>query len=250
MSEKITVRRQTRGTDPLAVSIVIPTYNESETIGSVVKGAIAALSGYSFEVLVVDDSSPDQTAQTVRREFENDFRITVVERSSKQGRASAVVEGIERSEADIVAVLDGDGQHPPDVLPELFTNVNSGTCSVAVASRYRAGSAVQCSLPREAISRASTRLAKMSCEQLRPLSDPLSGLFVADKSCLFDIEISGYGLKILPEVLAQVGSDAVIEVPYRFDRRAAGRSTVSLRTGVAFLHHILRVGRGNFGTVE
>ncbi|MEN3047414.1 MAG: polyprenol monophosphomannose synthase [Candidatus Caldarchaeales archaeon] len=228
------------------VAVVIPTYNEAGTVGSAVRGVVEAASrkGLDFVVLVVDDSSPDGTADVVRRLAEELGRVELLVRPGRMGIGSAYVDGfrhaIERFEGlRAVVEMDADGSHDPSRLPELVGPVLSGAADVAIGSRYvPGGSWEEGQAFRELVSRGANLLARL-CTGLK-VRDATSGYraISADllRRCAAYLGASSRGYVFQVESLATyVAFGArVVEVPIAFRPRAAGKSKLRFRDVATF----------------
>ncbi len=222
------------------ISIIIPTYNERDNLEELVSRIDEALAGVDYEVVIVDDNSPDGTAD-LARELSSKYPIKVKVRPGKMGLSSAVVEGLELAEGDVVAVMDADLQHPPELLPELYRKVMEG-CDIAIASRYvRGGSVAGWSLARRVISKGSILLAWILLPKVRGVRDPSSGYFMFRRSVVEGIveKLDPKGFKILLEVLVKGNYTKVCEVPYTFGLRKRGSSKLGGGVIVSYLMHVL-----------
>ncbi|HEY8288069.1 MAG TPA: glycosyltransferase, partial [Acetobacteraceae bacterium] len=187
----------------------------------------AALAGIAWEVIYVDDNSPDGTTQEVRRIARTDTRVRCIRRIGRRGLASAVIEGALSSSADFVAVIDGDLQHDETRLPVMLEALRSGNYDLAVASRHVAGgdNAGLASRWRHFLSDGGIMLAQMFLPA--KLSDPMSGFFMLPRPLFEDLArgLNGQGFKILLDlVLSSAGPLRVKEVPATFRERVAGES--------------------------
>src|ERR1700722_8421298 len=160
-----------------ALSVIVPSYNERPNVAPMIAGLDKALRGIDWEVIYVDDNSPDGTAAEVRRIARVDPRVRCIRRIGRRGLASAVIEGALSSSATYVAVIDGDLQHDETRLPVMLAELRSGLYDVAVASRYvEGGSDDGLASPwRHVLSNGGTRLAQMFLPV--KLTDPMSGFF-------------------------------------------------------------------------
>ena len=164
-----------QGAAPPTVSVVIPTYNEAESITPLVAGLAQHLgrAGITYEIIVVDDDSPDGTWRRAMEAAGGDGRVRVIRRLGERGLASAAVRGWQEAGGEILALMDGDLQHPPEVLAELVRAVEAGAC-VAVASRYVAGGGVyRPTVLRSAVSWLGGRLAAWVAPGAARVRDPL-----------------------------------------------------------------------------
>ncbi|WP_428332273.1 glycosyltransferase [Novosphingobium sp.] len=222
----------------LQLAVILPTYNERNNVARMVERIDAALHGFVWEAIFVDDNSPDGTADVVRAIARGDSRIRVIERIGRRGLASAAIEGMCASSAPIVAVMDADGQHDPILLPQMFGAVTSGDWDVAYASRFAEGASteawgrpdrVKASGFANAIARRVTGV---------DLTDPMSGFFMLRGETLrADAHrLSGVGFKILLDILATVDRPLrVKEFPLNFAARMDGESKLDRTVVFEFL---------------
>ena len=214
-----------------AVSIVIPTLNEAENIYPLLTRIfeVAESSRLSLEVVIVDDSSTDGTREQIRG-WELTHPVTLVCRETKDGLASAVIEGARAARSAIVVVMDADLSHPPEILPELIAPLAAGTHDMVIGSRYtKGGSTPDWPLGRKMASRLATAPARI----LTDPQDPLAGFFSVWRDHLATLDKSVSGFKIGLEVLvAGEGKLRVAEVPITFYDRYKGKS--KMNKGIIF----------------
>ena len=226
------------------ISVVIPTYNEAAVIEETLRRACRALEASSepFELIVVDDSSTDGTAE-LAESLAPQFPVRVLRRPGRLGLATAVVDGWKLACGDLLAVMDADLQHPPEVLGELVRALRAPGADVAVASRYMSGGGTSdWSLVRRFASKSATHLAASVLPwTLGNVSDPMSGMFAVRAATLDGVRLDPTGYKILLEVLAKARYRALVEVPYVFDRRGAGSSKLGGRQSFEYLVHLARL---------
>jgi dolichol-phosphate mannosyltransferase len=223
------------------VTVVLPTYNEARCVEEIVRRVAASLIEFSIpaEVVVVDDDSPDGTAEIARRmALELPVSLRVLERSGPRSLSHSVIDGAQRARYACVAVLDADLSHDPRDLPRLVEPVLSGEVDLSIGSRYASGGVIsRWPLHRRIVSGLGTRLARA----LTRTRDPLSGFFAARKA-LFDGSVSALhprGYKILLEILGRTRGLRVCEVPVRFQDRHAGKSKLGTRQVLEFLRQFL-----------
>ena len=222
------------------LSLIAPTYCESQNIATLVERVHQSLSGYSYELVVVDDNSPDGTSEIANR-LSQQYPVRVITRINERGLASAVVEGFKQASGEILGVIDADLQHPPEVIPELLENVRSGA-DVVIASRYvEGGGSEGWSAGRKIISKGSKLLAQVLLPAARGIKDPLSGFFLLRKEVIDGVELSPTGYKILLEVLVKGKATEVAEVPYIFKVRERGTSNLTSGEGIRYLKHLTRL---------
>lgn len=221
-----------------ALSVVVPTYNESGNIRPLIERVAKALRGLDFELIVIDDST-DGTERILAELARDAAYLRVVHRSVRRGLASAVTDGIALGAGDIVCVLDADLQHPPETVPALVDALNRTHADLAIASRYVPGGGYEFTVARRAISYVATALARILLSRARAIADPLSGFFAFRKSVVDGVCLAPIGYKILLEILVRGRISRVVEVPYRFEARRADESKLTARQNVEYLRHLL-----------
>jgi dolichol-phosphate mannosyltransferase len=231
--------------DALRLSLVIPTFNESGTLAALVEqldALLAGVLGEGFELLVVDDDSPDHTAELAAALTERFSRLRVIRRVGERGLASAVVRGWQAARGEVLAVIDADLQHPPETTLELWKEMERGA-DLAVASRHVPGGGVSdWSFARRLLSRSAQVLGLLVLPGvLGRLSDPLSGFFMVRRRALAGVELRPAGYKILIDVLGRGRVRWIAEVGYVFRERDEGQSKVTAGTYFAYLRHLARL---------
>ena len=210
----------------ISVSVVIPTFNEAANISELVRRVGEALAGIDWELIFVDDDSPDGTAEAVRTIARTDHRIRCLQRIGRRGLSSACVEGMLAAAAPAIAVMDGDLQHDELLLPSMLALIQAGSADVVIGSRYTAGGSTGTwSEERARMSRLATSASRLVLKQ--PVSDPMSGFFMLDRSVLEQTvrRLSSIGFKILLDILATSTRPLrIAELPYTFRERSAGES--------------------------
>ncbi|MFJ8143940.1 glycosyltransferase [Streptomyces sp. NPDC096048] len=229
--------------EPGAVTIVVPTYNESGNVRRLLHLITESVPArLPCEVVFVDDST-DDTPDVIREvALDCPFPVTVLHRDEPAGGlGGAVVEGMKAAGSDWIVVMDGDCQHPPSLVPELVATGERANAGLVVASRYikggsRAGLAGSY---RIAVSRAATWLTKaLFPRRLHGVSDPMSGFFAIRRSEVTAEVLKPLGYKILLELAVRNRPQAVTEVPFVFEERFAGESKSTAREGLRFLRHL------------
>jgi dolichol-phosphate mannosyltransferase len=232
----------------VSVSVIVPTFNEAPNILELTERLTTSLTDLSSEVIFVDDST-DETPDVIQRvAATSSLRIILLHRERPDGGLSgAVVAGLKAATNDWCVVMDGDLQHPPELIPALLQSASAQDADVAVASRYvKGGSSNGLNGGiRHLVSTASTILTRaMFPRRLRDCTDPMTGFFAIDTRSIDLAELRPRGFKILLEVLAR-NPLRVTEEPFVFGERHAGESKASLREGMRFLVQLaaLRFGR-------
>jgi dolichol-phosphate mannosyltransferase len=214
----------------LRLSIVVPTFNELGNVRELLCRLEATLGTTGWEVIFVDDDSPDGTATEVRDIARTDPRVRCLQRIGRRGLSSACIEGMLAASASTIAVMDADLQHDETVLPRMFAEIEQGA-DVVVGTRYAAGGSTgHWTHSRKAMSRFATLTSQAIIRQ--PVSDPLSGFFMLQRKVLDSTVrgLSGLGFKVLLDILATSRQPLrIAEVPYRFRDRFAGDSKLDER---------------------
>jgi dolichol-phosphate mannosyltransferase len=210
----------------MSLTVVVPCYNERANIAPMVASLDQALAGLDWEVVFVDDDSPDGTAAAVRELAQSDRRVRCIKRIGRRGLSSAVIEGALSSSADYVACIDGDLQHDETRLPLMLQAVAAGA-DLAVGSRHVAGgdSAGLSSPLREKLSLGGIRLAQILTGA--KINDPMSGFFLLRRDMFESLasRLTGQGFKILLDlILASPKKLNIVEIAYKFRQRQAGES--------------------------
>jgi len=212
-------------------SIVIPTFNEADNVGPLVRRICAAMP--DAEIIFVDDASQDGTTDRIR-ELLADYPVTLVERTDERGLSSAVLRGFEVTQTDICVVMDADLSHPPEVIPALVRAVEEGA-DVAIGSRYVPGGDIdRWPVARRLASKAGTLLAR----PLTSVRDPMAGFFCLRRSLLQGTDLKPKGFKILLEILARAKVSHIAEVPIHFEDRQAGESKFGGRARKEYLKQL------------
>lgn len=226
-------------------SLVIPTYNESANIPLLIADIAQVLDAEiagQYEIIVVDDHSPDHTSDVVQDTAKDYPQLKLVCRASEHGLATAVVRGWQVARGSRLGVIDGDLQHPPAVLAQLLESVRAGA-DIAVASRYLEKEGLsEFSRLRRILSEGAQSIARILLGSvLAQVTDPMSGCFVLRRTVIADKPLSPSGYKILLEVLAHGTAQKIVEVPFVFRRRLHGQTKVSWREYLAYLWHLAKM---------
>ena len=214
----------------LTLTVIVPCYNERPNVRPMVAALASALEGMAWEVVFVDDNSPDGTSAEAKQMARTDPRVRCLRRIGRRGLSSAVIEGALSSSADYVAVIDGDMQHDETRLPLMLAAVEQGA-DIAVGSRHvEGGKATGLSSPlRVRLSETGIRIAQMVTKT--PISDPMSGFFLLRRAMFEELagRLTGQGFKILLDlILASPRRLKISEIPYTFRPRAAGESKLDV----------------------
>ena len=199
------------------ISIIIPTYNEAENILQLIPRIRKAVN--NCEIIVVDDGSTDGTEKAAKI-----LRAKVLQRGSKMGLVSAVMDGFKISRGKIIGVMDADLSHPPEIIPELLRQAKTG--KIAVASRYAGGSEKNWPLFRKLVSVGATGIARITLGI--KVRDCMSGFFFAPRKVFEKTRLRATGYKILLNILVDNNDTKVVEIPYEFVERIRGESKLGI----------------------
>lgn len=229
------------------VTVIVPTFNERDNVAELVARVGAALAGRSGEILFIDDSTDGTAAEIARVAADAPLPVRVIHRDQNfGGLGGAVATGLAAATADVCIVMDGDLQHPPELLSAMLDRHAQGDADVVAASRYIGGgdSKGLGTAVRFGVSRAATWLTKaMFPQRLARSTDPMTGFFLVDRRRLDLGALRPQGFKILLEILAR--SDMrIAEVPMEFSERRHGSSKATLRQGATFIAHLARLRFG------
>ena len=220
------------------ISVIVPTYNEAASLPVLIERMGAAMSGHTWELVVVDDGSPDGTAEVANR-LSAQHPVWVVRRPGKAGLASAVIAGFKESRGDVLVVMDADLSHPPEAVPALVKAIDEGA-DLAVGSRYVSGGAVKdWPLQRRMVSRVACLMGNV----LVPVRDATSGFFAVRRTAIDGVHLNAIGFKIGFEVIARAKAKKIVEVPYTFRDRELGASKFGRREVGQYLQQLGMVTR-------
>ncbi|MBI1813080.1 glycosyltransferase family 2 protein [Candidatus Peregrinibacteria bacterium] len=229
------------------LSLILPTYNEAQNLPELVPQIERALGGMSFEIIIVDDDSPDRTWKAARGISKDDAHVHVLRRIGRRGLSSAVIEGFLAAKGDVLAVMDADGQHDMGILPKLAHAVTTNG-GLAIGSRYAEGGSIgQWDERRHVMSRFATAFAIRLCRVT--VKDPMSGFFAIHRSTFEEVlpRLNPKGFKILLDLLMHVSrATPVREVPFTFSNRRHGESKLSRRVQIEFLEYLYEACLGRY----
>ena len=223
------------------LSIIVPTFNERENVATLVQRLDKTLKGHSWEVIFVDDDSPDGTAERVREIAITEPRVRCIQRIGRRGLSSACIEGLLSSSAPYQAVMDADLQHDETILPTMLDALQRGEADIVIGSRYVEGGGVgEWHHSRAKISRVATRISRLILHA--DLTDPMSGFFMLRREAFAGRvrELSGIGFKILLDLFASSEEPLRFrELPYEFRSRHAGESKLDSQAAWQYLMLVL-----------
>ena len=225
------------------LSVIVPTFREAANVPVLFERLKMALAGLPWEMIVVDDNSPDGTYDIAFAIAKRDPRLRCLRRVNRSGLAGAVIEGWLSSSADFVAVIDGDLQHDEAILPKMYASLAAGEGDLAIGTRIPDEAAAPGAFAGAASVEQPRRLV-FSPHRGRHVSDPMSGFFMTRREIVAELApaLSPDGFKILVDVVLTSGGNLrIVETPYVFRQRLAGESKLSPLVGLDFLglvaHH-------------
>ena len=245
-SGPLRIEAQERGDgSTIRLSLVVPTFNEAGNITALLLELTAILDpvfGSAYEIIVVDDDSPDLTWEVAQALVPRVRQLRVLRRTQVRGLSSAIVHGWQIARGDVLAVIDGDLQHPPQMLLALWERMEQGY-DLAIASRHLEGGGVsEWALRRRVLSRGAQILGLVILPGVvGRVSDPMSGYLMIRRDTVQGIAMNPLGYKILVELLARCRPRRVAEIPYVFRERAAGKSKLTPAIYANYLRHLLRL---------
>jgi dolichol-phosphate mannosyltransferase len=252
MNEAIRPGQGTQAVVTPELSVVVPTFNERDNVIALFRKLEAALAGHAWEVIYVDDNSPDGTSDVVRALARQDPRVRCIRRIGRRGLSGACIEGILASSAPCAAVIDADLQHDETQLPKMLALLQGDQADLVVGSRYvEGGSAESFDKQRAGFSWLATSVAK---KLLRvDIADPMSGFFMIRRDRFEQLapQLSTQGFKILLDIVATArGSLRIKEIPYTFASRLHGESKLDSMVALDFLGLVLAKLTGDVVTLR
>jgi dolichol-phosphate mannosyltransferase len=223
------------------VSIIVPIFNECENLAELTKRIGVCLGNVAWEIIFVDDDSPDRSAELARELAARDYRVRCIQRIGRRGLSSACVEGMLASSAPYLAVIDGDLQHDETLLPQMLAELRSGDWDIVIGSRYAQGGGTgDWDEGRVRLSKMGRRFSRLLVPDA--LTDPMSGFFMMRRSMFEGAarKLSNIGWKILIDLFASSAHTLRFkELPYRFRLRQAGDSKLDSLTAWSYLMLLL-----------
>ena len=228
------------------VSIIVPTYREAPNIRPLAERAFAAMeaAGREAELIIVDDDSRDGT-EAIVESLRVQYPVRLIVRKGERGLSGAVLAGFRQAKHDRFVVLDGDLQHPPELVPALADRLDEGDCDFVIGTRYGGSGAVDTDWP--LLRRIGSRIASLLAAPLAPLSDPMSGFFALHRSTWEQAApLDPIGYKIALELYVKGHCRRPAEVPIQFATRTAGSTKFGLGAQIHYLRHLFRLYRFRF----
>jgi dolichol-phosphate mannosyltransferase len=230
--------------EPLLLSLAVPTFNEAPNIRpflETLRENLDPLLGSRYEVIVVDDNSPDGTFEAAARIAANYPQLRLMRRTRERGLSTAVIRGWQVSHGAVLGTINADFQHPPAIFPEMMRRMESA--DLVVATRYAKGGSVGSFPPhRRVLSGCARTLGGLLIpEVFGRVTDPLSGFYLFRRDAIEGIELRPTGFKTLIEILGRGSIERVAECGYEMQSRRAGQSNVKWRHSLDYLVQLGRI---------
>ena len=227
------------------LSLIVPTYNESNNVPKIIEQLTQLLDNFvpeNYELILVDDNSPDFTWQIAQTLTDKYPQLHVMRREAEKGLSSAVIRGWQAANGSVLGVIDADLQHPPEILLKLLSAITDGA-DLAVASRHVEGGGVSdWSVIRRFLSRGAQILGLIVCPAVvGRVSDPMSGFFMVRRSAIASHPLNPLGYKILLEVIGRGQFGEIAEVCDVFLEREEGESKVTWKQYFEYIGHLVRL---------
>lgn len=224
------------------LSIVVPTFNEKGNVENLVRQIGDALENIDYEIVFVDDST-DETPEILEKLSKENDHVFYEHRTGETGLATAVIRGFRIARGDILACMDADLQHPPQILRPMYAAILSGADFCIPSRLIPGGDDGGLNLYRKFVSGTARWMGKILLPCLRKISDPTSGLFMFRKECIKNADLKPVGWKIMVEVLAMSEYSQVVEIPYAFQDRESGESKLSGKVTMQYIEQLLGLMR-------
>lgn len=217
------------------ISIIIPTYNEADNIEKLVGIIQKELSKRKFEIIIVDDDSPDKTwkvANDIKKKYKYS-NLKVIRRKNERGLSSAVLTGFKNARGNILGVIDADLSHPPKLMNSMIDECEQS--DIVIASRYSGKGREELTLFRRFVSKGATFMAR----PLTRVSDPMSGYFFFNRKVIKNADLKPKGYKILLEILVKGEYNKFKEVDFSFGKRYSGKSKLGAKVYFDYILHLI-----------
>ncbi len=222
-------------------SLIIPTFNEKENIKPLLDKVTNSLENIDYEIIIVDDDSPDGTGVEVMNYSTINKRVRLIVRKKNKGLSSAVIKGFERAKGELLGVMDADLSHDPSILPSMIKELENNDLVVGTRSKV-----VGWPLKRKIISSGASTLAKLFLGV--KLTDPMSGYFALRKNVFERVkdDLNPVGYKILLEIYYHAKPLRVAEAPFVFNDRVNGESKLTSGVMKDYLKQLMSLKFRNY----
>ena len=229
------------------LSVILPTYNESESIKLIIGNICSVLSKVDFEIIVVDDNSPDKTWKIVKEIEKVNNKIKLLKRLDSKGLSTAIVEGMTISRGRVIAVMDSDMQHDETILPNIFNSIVNDNYDICLGSReVDKGGYGDLSRIRKITSLIARYLAFLATNT--DVKDPMSGYFAVSREYFHKTHklINPSGFKILLEFINRGNNPKIKEIGYTFRKRQYGNTKLTATVSLEYLLSLIDLRFGWF----
>ncbi|MCG3127324.1 MAG: Polyprenol monophosphomannose synthase [Phycisphaerae bacterium] len=223
---------------PIRCSIVVPTYNERENLAPLARRVFASVLPADAELLIVDDNSPDGTAD-VAAALAAEYPVRCHVRHGQRGLATAVIAGMRAARGTRIVVMDADLSHPPEMIPTLLAALDADDVQMAIGSRFVPGGRVDLHWPLHR--RLNSLLGRLLARPLTPVRDMMSGFFAVRRADVDLERLAPVGYKIALELIVRQHWTRVVELPISFSDRLAGKTKLSAAEQLRYLRHLARL---------
>ncbi len=227
----------------MELSIIVPTFMERENIPRLLKEMkrVLAPAAITYEIIIVDDNSPDDTAEVCQKLLAGGHPLRLIVRTKERGLSSAVIRGFKEARGQFIACMDGDLSHPPSALLQMLQRLCDSDAEIVIGSRYIAGGSTdaQWGWLRKLNSQAATFFSRPFSGHAR---DPMAGYFMLRRDVYARQDrLNPIGYKILLEIICKCRITRVAEVPIHFQDRRFGKSKLNLMEQLRYLRHLYRL---------
>lgn len=220
----------------MLISLILPTLNEEENLKVLLPNLHYILKDYSYEIIVVDDNSTDQSRKVAENLFSDEINGFIHHRIKLLGLSSAIYDGFNLATGEVVVVMDADLQHDPKILPQMIQSIISNNSDICIASRnIENGGYGDLSRMRKFLSKSGIWIANFFLNM--NLSDPMSGYFALSRDLFDEVKgrINPRGFKILLEIIYKSSNIRIAHVPYHFKARRHGETKLTPAIGFEYL---------------
>jgi dolichol-phosphate mannosyltransferase len=230
--------------DALKLSVVVPTFKESENIGLFLEALCESLDPVlpgAYEIVVMDDDSPDGTLDVAAAVAGSHPQVRLVKRINKRELSTAVIRGWQLARGQALSTINADFQHPPALIAGLWQLLQ--TSDLVVASRYCQGGGVgNWSISRRILSRGATMMGQLILPQVyNRVTDPLSGCYMFRRQAVVNVELNPLGYKSLIEILVRGRIRTIAEFPYQMRERERGQSKATGARSLDYIKQLIRL---------
>ncbi len=221
----------------MKLSLVIPTYNEKENIQKLIKKIQEEFKASKIdgEIIIVDDNSPDGTANIIEELKKKQENLKLIKRKGKLGLSSAVLEGWKIAKGDVFGVMDADLSHPPEKIKELFWTIEKNDADFTIGSRYIKGGKIEgWNFKRKLMSKTATLFSRIYTK----VKDPMTGFFMIKKEVIENVNLNPKGFKILLEIIIKGKYKKIKEIPITFINRVEGKSKAGTKEILYYLQNL------------